>query len=221
MKLLLLFLSFVLSSTLNGLIAQRHPGMYRNELKTSITQPLSILLPAVELSYERYYRKNLSSALTIGKVINHPIPDAQDFRNMKGFELGVETKWFEKANEQSRKRRYIAAELIYINQQYNATNSFTDTPWPDDNPYFDSIGVKRYSIGLSGKAGFKVRFGHFMMDLSGGLGLRYVDSKHTNKINPDSEEVNSRHPNIWSAFAKEGKRVGVALPLAFKIGYTF
>lgn len=221
MKLLLLSFSFVLSSLLHSLIAQRHPGFYRNELKTSVTQPITILVPAVELGHERYYRKNLSSAFTIGKVINHPIPDAQDFTNMKGFELALETKWLEKANEQRRKRNYIAAELIYIRQQYNTINSFTDTPWPDDNPYFDSIGVKRYSIGLNGKAGFKVRFGHFIMDLSGGVGLRYVDSKHTNKINPDSEEVNSRHPNVWYAFAKEGKRVGMALPLAFKIGYTF
>lgn len=221
MKKLLLLFSFISCVMINGLIAQRHPGFYRNELKTSVIQPVNILVPAIELGYERFYRKNLSSAFTVSKVINHPIPDAQDFKDMKGFTLAAETKWLEKANEQRRKRSYIAAELIYIHQQYNTVNSFTDTPRPDDNPYFDSIGVKRYSIGLNGKVGFKVRFGHFIMDMSGGLGLRYVDSKHTNKINPDSEEINSRHFNVWNMFAKEGKRVGVALPLAFRIGYTF
>lgn len=60
-----------------------------------------------------------------------------------------------------------------------------------------------------------------MMDLGGGLGLRYVDSKHTDRINPNSEAVGARHPNVWDGFTREGKRVGVALPMAFSIGYAF
>ncbi|GEM_PF-2770940 len=140
---------------------------------------------------------------------------------MNGVKLGLETKWFAKADEQIRRRRYIAAELVYMRQQFNTVHNFTDMPWPDDNSYADSISVKRYSVGLNFKLGFKIRFGHFIIDTGGGLGLRYVNSQDSNRINPDAEQANYHHPNVWDAFKKEGKRVGVALPLAFRIGYTF
>lgn len=159
--------------------------------------------------------------MTIGKIIHHPMPGETDYTNMKGIKLATETKWLETAEETRRRRRYIAAELVYINQTYNAVRNFSDTPWPDENPYADSISVKRYSVGLNFKIGFKVRFSHFIMDIGGGVGLRYIDSKHVDRINPDSEAVNGRHFNIWDSFIQEGKRVGVTLPMTIKVGYTF
>lgn len=217
---LLLSLFFVCVMT-NCLFAQRYPGFYRNEVKTSVSQPFNVFVPALELSYERYYANNFSTEFTLGKIINHPIPEAADYSDMKGLKLAVETKWLTKAEENKGRRKYVSAELIYLNQEYNTVNRFTDIPMPDDNPYFDSIGVKRYSVGLNVKIGFKIRFGHFIIDAGGGLGLRYVDSKHFDRINVSADAVNGIHPNVWDAFTKEGKRVGVALPLAFKIGYTF
>jgi hypothetical protein len=77
--------------------------------------------------------------------------------------------------------------------RYRRIYSFTDTPWPEENPYFDSIGVKRYGVDLT----------------------------YTDRINTNSEAVSARHSNVWEAFTKEGKRVGIALPLAFRMGYTF
>ncbi|GEM_PF-2806260 len=66
MKLLFLY-TVLLSCISNSIFAQRHPGLYRNEIKTSITGPFTILAPTIELGYERYYRKNLSSEIAIGK----------------------------------------------------------------------------------------------------------------------------------------------------------
>ena len=87
--------------------------------------------------------------------------------------------------------------------------------------YVDTFRVKKQTYSLNFKFGWQLFVKRVSLDFYMGLGIRYKDVRHFDRIKPEDEMESPRHPNIYYITNLEGKYWTISLPLNFRIGWIF
>lgn len=170
--------------------------------------------------------QNFSTQLSASYYLPTNIYDLENnFKpNIKGYSFAIEEKYY--LNKSTPLGTYLSFEFKYLNNQYKdiwnfgVKNIFYDTTSNFTN-YTDTFGIKKQTYSFNLKLGYQLLIKRFAIDFYAGLGLRYKDVKHFDRINPKDEMEMPRHPNLYYITNREGKYWTVSIPINIKIGWTF
>lgn len=200
-----------------------------NMLKITPLKIVADFNPSIELSYERRTGKHFSTQLIASYLI--PVGLAQlayDYDafkpNNKGFRIALEEKYYTLGSAPA--GPYWALELDYLKNKYRDRAYFGDKfPYSDSlkpyRNYADSFGIKRQTFNINLKFGCQFVRKHITVDAYVGLGIRYRDVTHFDRINPEDEMESPRHPNVPYNLSREGKYWTVSVPLNVRVGWAF
>ncbi len=199
---------------------------FRNIFKITPLKLVGIVNPSVELSYERKTGHSFSTQLMASYLLPISVMDiGNDFKpDIKGFRVSLEEKYYFKKSAPL--GPYVSFEFNYLNNQYKdvwnfgVKNIYSDTTYNFTN-YPDTFGIKKQTYSFNLKFGYQLIVKRLSFDIYGGLGLRYKDVKHFDRINPNDDMEMPRHPNVYYITNLEGKYWTVSIPLNVRIGWTF
>lgn len=193
--------------------------VYKNQVKLSPLR-LITMVRGIQISYERQFSDKFSTQLTANYIIDLLPHHFSDLRNMSGYAVGIEEKYFLK--KEKGLNNYVSVDFNYLNCILDTYFSFyrkvSDSLYLS---YIDTITVKRSTYTFSIKRGMQFRFKHFTYDLNVGLGIRYRDVANNEKLYKDGMRTLNRHYNIPRELFTEGKYFTFNVPLGLKVGYTF
>ncbi|MCE3230011.1 MAG: hypothetical protein K0S32_4562 [Bacteroidetes bacterium] len=123
----------------------------------------------------------------------------------------------------------LSQQIILIINPTMAFNTFEDLSWfvyktPPDTLFYsypDTFLVKKQIHTFNLRVGEQLKRGRFIIDFNVGLGIRYRDVIHLNRINTQDKMLQPRHPNIGYANVVDGKFFMINIPMAIKIGFLF
>lgn len=199
---------------------------YSNIFKITPLKILGTVNPSIELSYERRTSCSFSTQLMASYLLPTSVMDiGVEFKpEIKGFRVAVEQKYYFKKSAMF--GPYVSIEFNYLNNQYKdfgyfgVQDIYSDTAYNNTN-YPDTFGIKKQTYSLNLKLGYQIIDKRLAIDFYGGIGLRYKDVKHFDRINPNDEMEMPRHPNVFYYTNLEGKYWTVSIPLNIRIGWTF
>lgn len=199
---------------------------YRNIVKITPLKIVGLFSPSIELSYERRTSRRFSTQLMASYLLpNSPIAREREFNpDIKGFNVAVEERYYLKKSKAF--GPYVSFELNYLKNQYKGIWNFgvkdmrTDTTSLFVN-YPDTFGIKKQTYSFNFKLGYQLMVKRIAIDFYAGLGFRYKDVKHFDRINPNHVMEDPRHPSAFYITNLEGKYWTVSIPLNIKIGWVF
>ncbi len=213
---------------------------YKNILKVTPLKALGLINPAIELSYERKTHKQFSSQLKTGWMLPQRPTEKGKRTHAKGFNASLEEKYFFRGDAPA--GFYLAAEISYMSKKYHDRWNFGQLDYdelPYTEQYYDSyddiysdtasfymnypdtFGIKKQTTSFNIKVGYQHIVKRFVLDFYLGLGIRYRDVRHFDRINPDDQMEGTRHPNAFYITNKEGYDWRVSMPLNIKVGWMF
>ncbi|NOU46460.1 MAG: DUF3575 domain-containing protein [Bacteroidales bacterium] len=199
---------------------------YSNILKITPLKIVGLDFPSIELSFERRTGSSFSTQVLASYLLpNGLMNNGNDFNpNIKGFRLSIEEKYYFKKSAPL--GPYVSFEFNYLNNKYKdiwnfgIKNIYSDTTYNFTN-YTDTFGIKKQTYSFNLKLGYQYIVKRLSFDFYAGIGLRYKDVRHFDRINPNDEMEMPRHPNFYYITNHEGKYWTVSIPLNVKIGWTF
>ncbi|MBW8050211.1 MAG: DUF3575 domain-containing protein [Cytophagales bacterium] len=138
--------------------------------------------------------------------------------NNQGYRIRSEVRFYKKQNFQG---IYLTPEILFINVKYDYARRFSkDTLYPYSSSYIDTIEIKKIVLAATFKIGYQKIFkSNIVLDFYGGLGLRYINTKHL--FFPQTGYL-FQHADCWSCQDDtEGDRFIPNVSLGFKVGYLF
>ena len=185
-------------------------------LKAAPLRLMNFIQPSLELSYEVRNNAALSTQLTA--AIMYP----------RGYRVALEEKFY--LERSAPFGTYVSLGVDFHHNQFKRVNHYidkdlwTDTlyTWsaPDSVMYADSVRVDRKVVTANLKIGYQGGKGRFVYDVYFGVGYRYRDVVHYDRINSLDLEPTFRHPNIFMTM-DEGKFSTPNMTAGFRIGYVF
>lgn len=212
------------SSYLTYIPLSKKYDVYENTLKITPLKTIALLNPSLELSYERRTGRSFSTQLTASCLLPISIMDlGASFKpSIRGFSAAVEEKYYLKKSAPL--GAYVGLELNYLNvQQYEILNFTAKNNNQDtiNRNYSDTFRVKKQTYSFNIKFGYQVIVKRMAIDLYAGLGLRYKDVAHFDRLDPQDPMALPRHPNIYYLANRNGKYWTVSIPLNMRIGWRF
>ncbi|MGV3613343.1 MAG: hypothetical protein ACO1N0_20460 [Fluviicola sp.] len=209
--------------------SQRDSTGYKNQIKFSPVRLLDPINPGIELSYERAF--NRFSSQISGAYLTPILPNLS-FDQFKGVRFVFEEKFFFAPGYKGMFRAqryfkpYVAAQFLVNSTSYRNEGYFRDSTLQSTDSlfykgYLDEYGVKKMAYAFTLKYGFQMQIRHFVLDLGFGIGIRYRDIVHSDRLIPQDVPVTSRHPNIYDWGNREGKIWSANLAVHVKLGYRF
>lgn len=204
------------------------PKTHKSSLNIFKITPLKVIgltNPSIETVYERRTGNRFSTQLMASYLLPNVLETSNDFsQNVKGFRLSVEEKFYVKKSAPY--GPYLSLEFDYLNNRYNSISNFEEqngqAKSPDNFEYYsDVFGIKKQTYNLNFKLGHQLINRKLVFDFYAGLGLRYKNTRHFDRINPDDKMEMPRHPNVYYMANLEGKRLTISLPLNARIGWRF
>jgi hypothetical protein len=199
---------------------------YNNILKITPLKTLGVMNSGLEISYEKKFSNYFTTQFTATYLFPVNVWDVNhDFKpNIKGFQLAIEEKFYFKRSAPI--GPYISLEFNYLKNQYHDIWHFeTDDIYPDTSynytNYSDTFGIKKQTFSLNFKLGYQIVRQRFSIDLYAGLGIRYKDVVHFDRIKPEDKMEIPRHPNFFYITNKNGQYWTISIPLNIRIGWTF
>lgn len=214
------FLSLILlTASFFSLKRSSAQAPYKNRTNILNFSPLRLVDPlhsGVEIGYEKLYG-HFSTQVFAAHLFRSAFNET--YTNYNGFRLGAEQKYFLPL----RPNKYISAETSYLLNRFETVGLFRhdSTNTANEFQYRDSIRLRRQIIALNLKYGQQVNFRRLVFDLSWGLGLRYRNIQHKDKILPGDKLVGPRHPNIHHYANSEKKNLTLNIPMNMRIGFSF
>ena len=188
-----------------------------NQIKLSPFRMIDLVNPGYEISYEKNFRKKLSSQISV-TYMNDPFELTQ-FTNYNGFRASFEEKLFK--NSESNRRDYHSAELVYLNVHYSDMGIFIKDTALRTPEYWDTFKVAKQTFSLNLKYGVQFYLKRFIIDGCIGLGIKYKDVKRSELIDKNAYQKGPRHPNAYYEASRAGNYISLNVPLNIKIGYSF
>lgn len=197
-----------------------------NILKTTPLKLAGIVNPAFEVSYERRTGRSFSTQIAASWLLPMSIMDiGNDFKpNIKGFRLSLEEKWYFRRSAPL--GPYAGLEVNYLNTQYRDYWYFGEKevfliPDYEYTNYPDTFGIKKQTASFNLKLGYQHIIKRYSFDFYAGIGIRYKDVRHFDRINPLDEMEMPRHLNAYYLANQEGKYWTVSIPVNISVGWTF
>jgi hypothetical protein len=201
-----------------------HPGA-KGIFKVTPLKAINFVNPGLELSYEWRNNQKFSSQVGVSYISPTSVWDyLVDYEpNMRGFSASFEERYYLK--RPSPHGLYLSFELSYLKNNYNAIHYFIDKDSLNTNynynGYRDSIYIKKQTFSMNLKIGYQFFVKRISFDIYLGLGARYKDVRHFDRIRPEDVFESPRHPSIYYISDLEGKYWTASIPLSFKIGWVF
>lgn len=197
-----------------------------NIFKITPLKFLGTVNPSIEISYERKTGRIFSTQIMASYLFPMTIMDiGNEFKpNISGFRVSLEEKLYLKKSAPI--GPYISFEFNYLKNQYQdvwmfgVENIYSDTTYNYTN-YEDTYGINKQTYSFNLKLGYQLITKRLSFDFFGGLGIRYKDVVHFDRINPNDKMEMPRHPNVYYISNKEGKYWTISIPLNVRIGWTF
>ena len=201
-------------------------GKYSNIIKITPLKLVDLVNPSIELSYERLTGRSFSTQLMASCLLPiNLVGVIKDFNpEIKGFRFSVEEKFYFKKSAPL--GPYAGFEFNYLNNQYkdiwnfDVKNTNSGTAYNYTN-YSDTFGIKKQTFSFNLKFGYQIITKRLAIDFYAGLGLRYKDVRHFDRINPNDKMEIPGHPNVYYLTNQEGKYWTISIPLNLRIGWTF
>lgn len=197
----------------------------KNALKFTPFKLLGIVNPAFEVCYERRMAPRFATQFMAGYLLpQHIINPRTGFSpNISGYRLAIEEKLYDQGDALN--GFYLSAEVNYLNTRYHSISDFTMRDTVGINPdlivYRDTFGIKKQTLTFNFKLGYQAIYKHFSFECYMGLGLRYRQVEHFDRINPSDKMVAPRHPNLIYAMDVESEGWVICIPLNMRIGWAF
>ena len=201
------------------------PGI-NNIIKITPLKLADLSNPSITLTYERKTGRKFSTQLTTSYLLpagiseNNQTPPA----NNKGYRVAIEEKFYFQRFVPS--GFYFGLELDFLATDYREVwnfgveNTYYDTTYLNTN-YSDTFSIKKQTYSLNMKFGYQKIIKRISIDVYAGIGLRYKDVAHYDRMNPNDDMERPRHPNFYYYKNLEGKYWTISIPLNVRIGYTF
>ena len=199
---------------------------YDNQIKFSPVRTTNLFNPGFELSYQRNYGKfatQISGAYLFG-ILNDK---GFGREHIRGYRFVLEEKYFIQKITKGKTQFFISSELAHNNTSYYTTKSYVG-----ENEEYDIIEIENYesqkfninrqTILLNLKFGLELKYKHFILEASAGLGLAFNNVQYLNKI-PNTKIIAANHFEdlLSPIFETDGKTIMPNFPISFKIGYAF
>jgi hypothetical protein len=197
-----------------------------NIVKITPLKTIGFTNAGLEISYERKFSNIFSTQFMASWLFPNSTFDSPDYinPNTKGFRGGIEEKYYFKKS--APKGPYISLELNYMNNQYKVLDYFHAKDVNNDPPhdyitYPDTFGIKKQTMSINFKVGYQFIIDHLCIDIYAGLGPRYKNVEHFDRIKPEDVLEVPRHPNIYYITNYPGKYWTLSIPLNVRIGWIF
>lgn len=196
---------------------------YANILKITPLKFVGLVNPAVELSYERKTGKNFSTQLMASYLLRTSLiygfqPD------LEGYKVAIEEKFY--FNKSALQGRYLGLEFSFMHNKNKEIWQFGEAdiynnPTAVLTNYTDTFGINKQMYRLHLKLGYQYIYKRFAIDVFAGLGVRYKNTTHFDRINPMDEMERPRHINFNYISNREGNYWYISSVLNARIGWTF
>ena len=217
-----LFLAVAFIFPASSLFCQSNSRTYKNQLNLSPVRLIDLVNPGVELGYELFHSDRFSSQLSVAYL--KEFIDLGAYDDFEGYRISLEEKWFPERVDKN--IPYISGELVYYSTTFRDESRFGyKTPWSeplaDSYNYTDSYSADKKMIMLNLKLGYQIIVKRIVFDFSAGLGVKYKDIDHGDRLVPSDKMERPRHPNAYYYATVEGERVTVNIPINIKVGWAF
>jgi len=199
---------------------------YNNQIKFSPVRMINLFNPGFELSYQRNYGKfatQISGAYLFG-ILND---DGFGREHIRGYRFVLEEKYFLQKITKGKTQFFLSSELAHNNTSYYTTKAYVGENEEYDiaeieNYESQKFNINRQTILLNVKFGLELRYKHFILEASAGLGLAFNNVQYLNKI-PNTKIIAANHFEdlLSPIFETDGKTTMPNFPISFKIGYAF
>ncbi len=200
----------------------------KNIIKITPFRFFSLSNSSFEISLERKTNALFSSQLMVSYLLPKNALDYENDFNPKnkGYRVSFEEKLYLKRS--SPIGPYLGFEINHLRSKYRDIGWFgppginSDTAYYFHyNEYADSINIQKRTTSLNLKFGYQEIAGRLSLDFFCGIGARYRNITHQNRINPSDEMEMPRHPNFYYINNIERKNWTIVLLLNFRIGWIF
>lgn len=196
-------------------IAQAKNVIPRHAIKFSPFHLLSFY-PTVQLAYEA----KVAPLITIqfdGGIVIDTYNNNSDFKNKRGYKIKVEPRYYVMIGERSKMGWYLAAELY--------RNAIDFERSSDETECFDQDCLNRFTRrytyrvdyrehGLALKFGFVKHFHPFLLDVSSGFAVRFIDYSAPSYVTLERQDA-----GFLFEVPIVADRTGFAPVINFRIGY--
>lgn len=197
----------------------------KNILKVTPLKTLAILNPAYELAYERITSSHFSSQLMLAYLLpdNLLIPKNNYNAGNNGFTIAFEEKfYFQKTAPYG---LYSSIEFKYLQNRYKCIwpiiPSETQVFAYSNDTYMDEFIVKKKTYTCNLKLGYQHIYKKFIVDLYSGVGLKYKDVVHFDRLNPKHKMYSGGQSFISYPYNLNGKYFSPVITLNIRFGWLF
>ena len=209
-----LLLSGLLTSAL--VFGQADQPKRKNQFKFSPARVFDLVNPGIEFSFEKLHSRT-SSQISIAWM--RDIFNTTPFEQYKGWRFSLEEKFF--ISQKKKRRTYLGIDLVYLNVDYAYKSSFHTRDTANPVYFTDTFNVARQTIALNFKKGVQFYLRSFVIEIYGGIGIKYKIVDRSGINDPSTVEQNPIHPNAYYMANKEGDRFAINVPLGVRIGFAF
>lgn len=192
----------------------------KNQIKFTPLKLIGLVNPGLELAYERKTSSKFSTQFMGSLLLDYEKSNS----TLAGFRTSIEEKFFYRKSAPI--GPYLSFEINYLQKKYYDTWNFgvEDINYNPDyanTNYSDNYGINKKTLSFNFKWGYQTIIKRFVIDFYTGLGLKYRDVQHFDRINPNDEMEGTLHPNIHFISNRETREWSISLPLNVKVGWIF
>jgi len=191
-------------------------NIHPNIIKFTPLKIIGLHNAAIELAFERRTHSRLSTQLMVSYLLPY---NYQGNLEVKGFRMALEEKFY--IRKLANYGPYVGLELDYLNSVTKKTFSLNS---PDSSyyasSYSDDVNVHKQNIGLNLKYGYQFMAKRLAIDIYAGLGIRFKNIKHFDRINFNDKIMGPRHPTFEN-LDRVGNAITFSLPLNVRLGWAF
>jgi hypothetical protein len=190
--------------------AQNKMPDHINQVKLALFRTIDVVNPGIEVSYERRQSFRLGTEVSVASMRNLFLSGER----YKGYRLSVEEKYF--VGKLSSVHLYLSGQLVYNNSELK---NYENTGYDTLSRAFvtENFRIVKQTAAFNVKYGYEIMAGHFVIDVSCGLGLKYRKVKHYNQKYP----MVQREWDIYYSSVQEGTSWVFNMPFTIKFGYSF
>jgi hypothetical protein len=192
----------------------------KNQIKFTPLKLVGLVNPGLELAYERKTCSQFSTQIMGSLLFDYKASNS----TITGFRTSIEEKFFYRKSAPI--GPYLGFEINYLQKKYYDTWNFgvADVYYNPDYPntnYSDDYGINKKTLSFNFKWGYQTIIKRFVIDFYAGLGLKYRDVKHFDRINPNDEMESSTDISFNYMNNREINEWSISLPLTVKVGWVF
>lgn len=192
----------------------------KNQIKFTPLKLIGLVNPGLELAYERKTSSKFSTQLMGSLLFDYQKSNT----TLAGFRTSIEEKFFYRKSAPI--GPYLSFEINYLQKKYYDSWNFVVediyyNPDYENTNYSDNYGINKKTLSFNLKWGYQTIIKRFVIDFYTGLGLKYRDVQHFDRINPNDEMEDTTHSSFNFINNREINEWSISLPLAVKVGWVF